>query len=39
MSIYVLVVRARSHEYGLHHMYVGGFFTGNREENTASIPH
>ena len=30
MSIYVLVVRARSHEYGLHHMYVGGFFTGNR---------
>ena len=26
----VLVVRARSHEYGLHHMYVGGFFTGNR---------
>ena len=30
MSIHVLVVRARSHEYGLHHMYVGGFFTGNR---------
>ena len=30
MSIYVLVVRARTHEYGPHHMYVGGFFTGNR---------
>ena len=30
MSIHVLVVRARTCEYGLHQMYVGGFFTGNR---------
>jgi len=30
MSIHVLVVRARTHEYGLNQMYVGGFFTGNR---------